>query len=80
MIRRMAISGAAGDLTFRFLLPALAELHEAGRLPDGYLRQSRWRAMTGTPRPTATRPQRGSTTAPPPTRPWSRCSSTTAPT
>ena len=34
--RRMAISGAAGDLTFRFLLPALAELHEAGRLPDGY--------------------------------------------
>ena len=36
MIRRMAILGAAGDLTFRFLLPALAELHEAGRLPDGF--------------------------------------------
>jgi glucose-6-phosphate 1-dehydrogenase len=32
----MAILGAAGDLTFRFLLPALAELHEAGRLPDGF--------------------------------------------
>jgi glucose-6-phosphate 1-dehydrogenase len=35
MIRRIVILGAAGDLTFRFLLPALARLHESGRLPDG---------------------------------------------
>ena len=35
MIRRIVILGAAGDLTFRFLLPALAHLHEDGRLPDG---------------------------------------------
>jgi len=32
----MVIFAAAGDLTFRFLLPALAQLHEAGRLPDGF--------------------------------------------
>jgi glucose-6-phosphate 1-dehydrogenase len=36
MIRRMVILGAAGDLTFRFLLPALARLHEDCRLPDGF--------------------------------------------
>ncbi len=36
MIRRMLILGAAGDLTSRYLLPALARLHEAGRLPDGF--------------------------------------------
>lgn len=36
MIRRIGIFGAAGDLTFRYLLPALARLHEAGRLPDGF--------------------------------------------
>jgi len=36
MIRRIVILGAAGDLTFRFLLPALARLHEDGRLPDGF--------------------------------------------
>ena len=36
MIRRIVIFGAAGDLTFRFLLPALAQLHEADRLPDGF--------------------------------------------
>ncbi len=36
MIRRIVIFGAAGDLTFRYLLPALARLHEAGRLPDGF--------------------------------------------
>ncbi len=35
MIRRIVIFGAAGDLTFRYLLPALARLHEAGRLPGG---------------------------------------------
>ncbi len=36
MIHRMVIFGATGDLTFRFLLPALAQLHEDGRLPDGF--------------------------------------------
>lgn len=36
MIRRMAIFGATGDLTSRYLLPALARLHEAERLPDGF--------------------------------------------
>jgi glucose-6-phosphate 1-dehydrogenase len=35
MIRRIVIFGAAGDLTFRYLLPSLAQLHEAGSLPDG---------------------------------------------
>ena len=36
MINRIVIFGATGDLTFRFLLPALAQLHEDGRLPDGF--------------------------------------------
>jgi glucose-6-phosphate 1-dehydrogenase len=36
MIRRMAIFGATGDLTPRYLLPALARLHESGGLPEGF--------------------------------------------
>jgi glucose-6-phosphate 1-dehydrogenase len=35
MIDRLVIFGATGDLTARYLLPALAELHEAGALPEG---------------------------------------------
>ena len=34
MIERIVIFGATGDLTARFLIPALAKLHEAGNLPD----------------------------------------------
>ena len=36
MIRHMLILGGTGDLTFRYLLPALARLLEAGGLPDGF--------------------------------------------
>ena len=36
MIRRFIIFGASGDLAARFLMPALASLHEMGRLPDGF--------------------------------------------
>ena len=36
MIHRIAILGAAGDLTFRYLLPALARLYAAGRLPPDF--------------------------------------------
>lgn len=36
MIRRIAILGAAGDLTFRYLLSALASLCAAGRLPPDF--------------------------------------------
>jgi glucose-6-phosphate 1-dehydrogenase len=36
MVRRFAILGAAGDLASRYLLPALARLHEAGHLPAGF--------------------------------------------
>jgi len=36
VIHRIAILGATGDLTFRFLLPALAQLNDDGRLPDGF--------------------------------------------
>ena len=36
MIRRMLVFGASGDLTFRYLLPALTRLREAGRLPEGF--------------------------------------------
>jgi glucose-6-phosphate 1-dehydrogenase len=32
----MAIFGAMGDLTPRYLLPAVARLHEAGMLPEGF--------------------------------------------
>ncbi len=35
-IRSLAILGAAGDLTARSLLPALAELQAAGRVADGF--------------------------------------------
>ncbi len=36
MIRRMLILGATGDLTPRYLLPALARLREARRFPEGF--------------------------------------------
>src|SRR4051812_22321846 len=35
MIERMVVFGASGDLTRRLLMPALAELAEAGLLPSG---------------------------------------------
>ncbi|QIN82203.1 glucose-6-phosphate dehydrogenase [Rubrobacter tropicus] len=34
-MKRVVIFGATGDLTARYLIPALAKLYEAGRLPDG---------------------------------------------
>jgi glucose-6-phosphate 1-dehydrogenase len=37
MIRRLAIFGATGDLTARYLLPALAALYAAGHLGDDFL-------------------------------------------
>jgi glucose-6-phosphate 1-dehydrogenase len=36
MIREFVILGATGDLTSRKLMPALAELHAAGKLPAGF--------------------------------------------
>ncbi len=36
MIRRLVIFGASGDLTSRFLVPALARLQQGGLLPDGF--------------------------------------------
>jgi glucose-6-phosphate 1-dehydrogenase len=36
MIERLVLFGATGDLVGRFLLPALASLHAAGRLPEGF--------------------------------------------
>jgi glucose-6-phosphate 1-dehydrogenase len=36
MIERLALFGATGDLAGRYLLPALAALHAAGRLPEGF--------------------------------------------
>jgi glucose-6-phosphate 1-dehydrogenase len=35
MTRRLVMLGAAGDLTARYLLPALARLHAASKLPPG---------------------------------------------
>jgi glucose-6-phosphate 1-dehydrogenase len=35
VIERIVIFGATGDLTGRYLIPALAKLYEAGRLPSG---------------------------------------------
>jgi len=35
-IRRMLLLGAAGDLATRYVLPALASLHEAKLLPEGF--------------------------------------------
>ena len=37
MISRLAIFGATGDLTARYLLPGLAALYAAGHLGDGFL-------------------------------------------
>ena len=34
-MERIVIFGATGDLTARYLLPALAKLYEAGKLPEG---------------------------------------------
>lgn len=36
MITRLILFGATGDLAGRFLLPAVAELRDAGRLPDNF--------------------------------------------
>ncbi len=36
MLKRFAILGAGGDLTSRLLLPALADLLEQGKLPEGF--------------------------------------------
>jgi glucose-6-phosphate 1-dehydrogenase len=36
VIERLVLFGATGDLAGRFLLPALAALRAAGRLPDGF--------------------------------------------
>jgi glucose-6-phosphate 1-dehydrogenase len=36
MIERLILFGATGDLAGRYLLPALAALHAAGRLPSGF--------------------------------------------
>jgi glucose-6-phosphate 1-dehydrogenase len=35
MSHRIVIFGASGDLTARELMPALARLHEVGKLPPG---------------------------------------------
>ena len=43
MISRLMLFGATGDLAARYLFPALAAMHAAGRLPDGF-------AITGTGR------------------------------
>ena len=36
MIERMVLFGASGDLTSRLLMPAIAQLAEAGLLPPGF--------------------------------------------
>lgn len=36
MIRQLVVFGAEGDLTSRYLLPALAELQQEKRLPEGF--------------------------------------------
>src|SRR5687768_17108096 len=36
MIERLELFGATGDLAGRFLLPALAELYDEGKLPDDF--------------------------------------------
>lgn len=36
MIQKMVILGAGGDLTARYLMPALGRLMQAGRLPSGF--------------------------------------------
>lgn len=36
MISRLVLFGATGDLAGRYLLPALAALHAAGKLPPGF--------------------------------------------
>jgi len=35
VIERIVIFGVTGDLTARYLIPALAQLYEAGKLPSG---------------------------------------------
>jgi len=37
MIERMVVFGASGDLTSRLLMPAIAQLAEAGLLPPGFM-------------------------------------------
>jgi glucose-6-phosphate 1-dehydrogenase len=36
MIKTLIILGASGDLTARFLMPAIVRLHEADQLPEGF--------------------------------------------
>lgn len=72
MIRRMLLLGATGDLSLRYLLPALAHLRQANGLPEDSSSNAS-AATTRTPKPTAPWPRRGS----PNTRPTSRARSAT---
>jgi glucose-6-phosphate 1-dehydrogenase len=36
VVRHLVIFGAAGDLSTRYLLPALAQLYEQGKLPENF--------------------------------------------
>ena len=36
VVRHLVIFGAAGDLSSRYLLPALAQLYERGKLPEDF--------------------------------------------
>ena len=84
MIERMVLFGASGDLTSRLLMPAVAQLAEAGLLPPGLtivgsantdwstedFRQHIADGLANMP-PAWHRP---------PATPWSRCSASSPPT
>jgi glucose-6-phosphate 1-dehydrogenase len=53
MIQRMVVFGASGDLTSRLLMPAIAQLAEAGLLPPGFTIVGSAKARATPPRFTA---------------------------
>ncbi len=36
LVKHLVIFGAAGDLSARYLLPALAQLYEGGKVPENF--------------------------------------------
>ena len=79
MIEQMVLFGASGDLTSRLLMPAVAQLAEAGLLPPGSDDRRRGQHRVVAPRTSAgTSPRKLEEHArgarPPPATPWCACS------
>ena len=84
MIGRMVLFGASGDLTSRLLMPAIAQLAEAGLLPPGFTivgsANTDWSTDDFRQHIADGLGTHASGVARPPAAPWSGCSASHSPT